>query len=184
MLALIILFLTGIVALFIAFAKKPLLVLLTALLGLVGTATAIICHWNHPSDFLSSYQGVVFDQFANYFSIVAIIFTGLIILSGYESFKSRVDHTGDYIALLLFSLLGAILMVSFEDLFIFFLGLEILSIPIYVMAGSKKNDALSSESSLKYFITGSFATGVLLFGIAWMYGLLGHLKLMKSMNSF
>jgi NADH-quinone oxidoreductase subunit N len=59
----------------------------------------------------------------------------------------------------------------------FFLGLEILSIPIYVLAGSKKKNILSSEASLKYFFTGAFATGILLFGTAWVYGATGSFKL-------
>lgn len=177
MLALIILFLTAIVTLFVAFAKKPLLTLSVAILGLLTTAGAMICNVYHPSDFLASYQGIKMDNFSVLFSLSAITFTILIILSGFESFKSRLEHTGDYIGLLIFSLFGAVVMVSFEDMFMFFLGLEILSIPIYVMAGSKKDDPLSSESSLKYFITGSFATGILLFGIAWLYGATGTFKI-------
>lgn len=177
MLALIILFLTAIVTLFVAFAKKPLLTLSVAVLGLLTTAGAMICNVYHPSDFLASYQGIKMDNFSVLFSLSAITFTILIVLSGFESFKSRLEYTGDYIGLLIFSLFGAVVMVSFEDMFMFFLGLEILSIPIYVMAGSKKEDPLSSESSLKYFITGSFATGILLFGIAWLYGATGTFKI-------
>lgn len=177
MLALIILFLTAIVTLFVAFAKKPLLTLSVAVLGLLTTAGAMICNVYYPSDFLASYQGIKMDNFSVLFSLSAITFTILIVLSGFESFKSRLEYTGDYIGLLIFSLFGAVVMVSFEDMFMFFLGLEILSIPIYVMAGSKKEDPLSSESSLKYFITGSFATGILLFGIAWLYGATGTFKI-------
>jgi len=176
MLALIILFLTAIVTLFVGFAKKPLLTLSVAIAGLLTTSGAIICNAMYPSDFLTSYQGINFDDFAVMFSLVAIVFTILIILIGFEQFKSRLEHTGDYIGLLIFSLFGAVVMVAFEDMFMFFLGLEILSIPIYVMAGSKKEDPLSSESSLKYFITGSFATGILLFGIAWLYGATGTFR--------
>lgn len=177
MLALIILFLTGLAALFLAFAKKPWMVLLTSVIGLSLTAGNLICQWNSPSDFLSSYQGVQMDHFAIRFAVVAVIFSILLIVSGYEYFKSNEDHTGDYIALIIFSLLGAVIMVSYQDMFLFFLGLEILSIPIYVMAGSKKADPLSSEASLKYFMTGAFATGVLLFGIAWLYGATGSFKI-------
>ncbi len=184
MLALIILFLSVIATLFIAFLKKPLLTLFTSLTGLSLTAISLVCLWNNPSDFLSSYEGVTFDKFAIIYSIVAIIFTFLIILSGYESFKSRLEHTGDYIGLLMFSLFGAIIMVSFDNMFLFFLGLEILSIPIYVMAGAKKDDSLSSESSLKYFITGAFATGVLLFGIAWLYGATGTFRIVEIKEFF
>lgn len=184
MLALIILFLTALVTLFVGFAKKPLLTLSLSVLGLLGTGAALICQWYHPSDFLSSYEGVNMDAFAILFSLVAIIFTILIILSGFGQFKSRLDHTADYIGLLIFSLFGAIIMVSFQDLFMFFLGLEILSIPIYVMAGAKKDDPLSSESSLKYFITGAFATGILLFGIAWLYGATGTFKIYEIQQFF
>lgn len=177
MLSLVILFLSVIATLFIAFLKKPLLTLLTSLTGLILTGATLLCQLDNPSDFLSSYQGIVLDKFAIMYSLVAIIFTILIVLTGYESFKSRLEYTGDYIGLLMFSLFGAIVMVSFNDLFMFFLGLEILSIPIYVMAGSNKKDPLSSESSLKYFITGAFATGILLFGIAWLYGATGTFKI-------
>lgn len=68
-------------------------------------------------------------------------------------------------------------MTAFTDLFMFFLGLEILSIPIYVMAGSRKHDLRSNEASLKYFLTGAFATGLLLFGIAWIYGATGSFNI-------
>lgn len=177
MLTLIILFLTALVTLFIAFAKKPVVTLIAALLGLAATGASLVCQWNHPSDFLSSYEGVKLDDFAIRFSLVAVVFTSLLIVSGFNFFKSNLEHTGDYMGLLIFSLFGAIVMVSFQDMFMFFLGLEILSIPIYVMAGAKKDDPLSSESSLKYFMTGAFATGILLFGIAWLYGATGTFKI-------
>ena len=177
MLTIIILFLTALVTLFVAFAKKPILTLSVSIIGLVATGASLICQMNHPSNFLSSYEGIRMDEFAIRFSLVAVIFTGLLILTGFDSFKARLEHVGDYIGLLLFSLFGAVVMVSFTDMFMFFLGLEILSIPIYVMAGVKKDDSLSSEASLKYFMTGAFATGILLFGIAWLYGATGSFKI-------
>lgn len=177
MVALIIVFLTGLLCLFIAFTKKPWMVLLTASVGLTAAGVNLVCQWFEPSQVLLSYKGVVFDQFAIGFSIIAVFFTLLLIVSGYESFKKNLDHTGDYMALLIFSLFGALCMVSFTDMFMFFLGLEVLSIPIYVMAGSRKGDIRSSEASLKYFMTGAFATGILLFGIAWIYGATGSFKI-------
>lgn len=177
MLALVILFLSALATLFIAFLKKPLITLLTSVVGLSLTGIVLVCSYNTQTDILTSYEGVRFGTFETLFSLVAIGFTILTILSGYDQFKSNKEHTGDYMALLSFSLLGAMLMVSFENLFIFFLGLEILSIPIYVMAGSNKEDGRSTEAALKYFITGAFATGVLLFGIAWLYGATGSFNL-------
>lgn len=177
MLSLIILFISAVFCLFLAFTKKPALVLLAALSGLVGTAWSMLYSYNTESDFLSKYEGVSFDDSALIFSMGAIIFTGLILLSAYSSFKENLEHTGDYMAMMLFSLFGAICMTSFTDMFMFFLGLEVLSIPIYVLVGSKKSDPLSSESSLKYFMTGSFVTGILLFGMAWVYGATGSFKI-------
>jgi NADH-quinone oxidoreductase subunit N len=179
--ALIVIFLSGLLSLFVAFAKKPLYVLVTASVGLLTAAGLLLHQLFNLGHYLSSdvvnphtlfsYQGLAFNDASTIsYSLVAILFTFLSILAGYKSFKSEEEHTGDYIGLLLFSLTGALCMVSFTDMFMFFLGLEILSIPIYVLAGSKKKDTGSSEASLKYFLMGAFATGVLLFGIAWVYG--------------
>jgi len=171
--ALIVIFITGLLSLFISFAKKPLYVLLTACTGLVTGAILLLNQWDNPSMLFTNYKGLLFDNTAISYSLVAILFAFLAILSGYNTFKENQENIGDYIALLLFSLVGAMCMVSFTDLFMFFLGLEILSIPIYVMAGTAKKDIRSSEASLKYFLTGAFATGILLFGIAWFYGAVG-----------
>jgi NADH-quinone oxidoreductase subunit N len=171
--ALIVIFITGLLSLFISFAKKPLYVLLTACTGLVTGAILLVNQLDNPSMLFTNYKGLLFDNTAISYSLVAILFAFLAILSGYKSFKENQENIGDYTALLLFSLVGAMCMVSFTDLFMFFLGLEILSIPIYVMAGTAKKDIRSSEASIKYFLTGAFATGILLFGIAWLYGAVG-----------
>lgn len=170
--ALIVIFITGLASLFISFTKKPILVLATALIGLLTSAILLCRQWDVPVT-LFNYKGLLFDQTAIGYSIVAILFATLAILTGYKTFKEQEEHLGDFTALLLFSLSGALCMFAFTDLFMFFLGLEILSIPIYVMAGTNKKNILSSEASIKYFLTGAFATGVLLFGIAWLYAGLG-----------
>jgi NADH-quinone oxidoreductase subunit N len=173
--ALIVIFISGLISLFIAMAKKPALVLLTAVTGLVVAGGLLCIQWCTPYT-VFSYEGLAFDHSNIGFCLLAIVFALLVIVSGYSYFKQEIEHTGDYIGLLLFSLTGAICMLTFTDLFMFFLGLEILSIPIYVMAGSKKKDLRSSEAALKYFFTGAFATGILLFGIAWLYGATGSFK--------
>lgn len=166
---LIVLFATGLISMFIAFAKKPFLVLITAVLGLATAGSLLVMHWCQPYTCISM-EGLNFDQFAIGYSLIAVVFTLLIVLGGYVNFKKEVQHTGEYISLIIFSLCGAICMLAYTDMFMYFLGLEILSIPIYVMAGSKKKDERSAEASLKYFFTGAFATGLLLFGVAWIYG--------------
>jgi NADH-quinone oxidoreductase subunit N len=174
--ALIVIFLTGLISMFIAMAKKPMLVLFTAVLGLLVAISSLVYQINAPYTWLN-YDGLVFGIVENMYGIVALSFGLLLILIGYQTYKTEPEHTGEYISLLLFSLCGVLIMFAFTDLFMFFLGLEIMSIPIYVMAGSRKRNLLSTEAAMKYFFTGSFATGVLLFGIAWLYGAVGTFKI-------
>ena len=176
--ALIVVFVTGLITMFIAMAKKPILVFITALLGLSIAIALFALQLDHPLN-LVKYEGLEFNAITIVYSILALVFGLLIIAGGYDYFKREPEHTGEYISLILFSLVGAICMIAFSDLFMFFLGLEIMSIPIYVLAGSKKKDILSTEASVKYFFTGAFATGILLFGIAWVYGATGSFKIVE-----
>jgi NADH-quinone oxidoreductase subunit N len=174
--ALIVIFITGLISMFIAMAKKPVLVLLTALVGILVAISSLVYQIYFPYTWLS-YDGLSFGIVENMYGIVALSFGLLLILVGYQTYKNEPEHTGEYISLLLFSMCGVLIMFAFTDLFMFFLGLEIMSIPIYVMAGSKERDLNSTEAAMKYFFTGSFATGVLLFGIAWLYGAVGTFKI-------
>lgn len=120
-----------------------------------------------------------------FFNSYAIAFTGLLILLTFlwflmadhyfDSESSRSDHY----ALILFALIGGIVMTSFNDLSMLFIGLEILSISLYVLAGSNKTDLRSNEAALKYFMLGAFATGFLLFGIALIYGACGSFNIAR-----
>lgn len=176
--ALIIIFATGVLTLFIGMAKNPLITLLTAVTGLIAAGTSLLMNFNHPVNF-ANYEGLYFDQTSVVLTLVIILFTLLLILIGYANYAHEIDHTGDYMALMMFSSTGAICLVSFTDLFMFFIGLEILSIPVYVLAGTKKKDLRSTEASIKYFFTGAFSTGVLLFGIALIFGATGSFKIFE-----
>lgn len=182
MIALITLFVTGLITLFIAFLKKPVLVAGVASVGLIGSAFGLVYEFKNNIVLFPSYQGLDFDATAVLFSLVCILFSLALIWSGYKPLTENNDHAGDHIGLILFSLCGALVMTAFSDFFMFFLGLEILSIPVYVLAGMKKHDVLGSEASIKYFLTGAFATGVLLFGIAWIYGATGSFSLFEIQN--
>jgi NADH-quinone oxidoreductase subunit N len=179
--ALLVVFASGLISLFAAFAKKPWLVVSSAMAGLLAAIIIIIGQLQTGKAFFDflTYEGLSFDQFALLFSLAICVLSLLIIGIGYERFKENPTHTGEYIGLLMFSATGAMIMTAYTDMFMFFLGLEILSIPIYVMAGSNKKDVRSSEASLKYFLTGSFATGIFLFGLAWVYGATGTFKLQE-----
>jgi len=83
------------------------------------------------------------------------------------------QHVGEYYGLIFFMLCGINLLAGYNNLLVLFLGIEILSIPQYILAGSDKRNLKSSEASLKYFLMGSFSTGILLMGIALLYGSMG-----------
>ena len=85
----------------------------------------------------------------------------------------RINH-GEYYALLLLATSGMMLLVGASDMIMLFLGLEIMSIPIYVLAGFDRRRARSNEAALKYFLVGSFASAILLYGMALLYGTTGH----------
>lgn len=169
MTALLILFFTALAVLFAGLSQNRTrlqgIALVGCLLALGGVFAIPPAGWNdmYPAMF-------VFDNFALAFSAVAILSTTLIVsLSGW-GFRNLSATLGDNYGLILFSLCGALCMFSFTNLVMLFLGIEILSIPLYVLAGSNRSDLRSNEAALKYFLMGSFATGILLFGIALVYG--------------
>jgi NADH-quinone oxidoreductase subunit N len=174
--ALIVIFITGLVGLFVGMMKKPVLTLSISALGLVTAFILTLFSSSYVSIF-SKYNGLSTSHFTDAFSLLAIGLTLLIVLGGFSYFKRDKEHTADYYGLMLFSLCGALILISFNNFFMFFLGLEIMSIPIYVLVGIKKSNILSAEASIKYFFTGSFATGILLFGIALIYGATGTFDL-------
>lgn len=111
-----------------------------------------------------------FDRFALLFSLVANVCTLVFfILSGKDMQKVGNDYS-EYFALIFFVLTGAVLSASFKSLLILFIGIEIMSIPLYILTGSDKRNLKSNEASLKYFLMGSFSTGLMLMGIALIYG--------------
>jgi NADH-quinone oxidoreductase subunit N len=94
-----------------------------------------------------------------------------------EEIEKIGNHTADFYAIFFFILCGVSLLTSFNNLLMLFLGIEILSIPLYILTGADKKNLLSNEASLKYFLMGSFSTGILLLGIAFIYGATGSFHL-------
>ena len=98
---------------------------------------------------------------------------------------SRVGkNDAEYFALMLFIMVGAFMLSTYNHLLILFIGIEILSIPQYILAGSDKENIKSNEASLKYFLMGAFSTGILLMGITLIYGHVGSFEIGKIANSF
>ena len=123
------------------------------------------------------------DGYALFFKItfMMIAFLTVLISMGYAR-REGIDF-GEYYALILFATLGMMLMAAGTHLIIIFLGLELMSISIYILAGMMREDRKSVESALKYFLLGAFATGFLLYGIALLYGATGSLYL-KDIASY
>jgi NADH-quinone oxidoreductase subunit N len=103
----------------------------------------------------------------------------LIFVLSADYYKNEAHHISDYLAILIFTLCGALIMLSYSNMAMLFLGIEILSISLYIMAGSKRFETKSNEAGFKYFLMGAFASGFLLFGIALIYGVTNSFHLEK-----
>ncbi|HSR11483.1 MAG TPA: NADH-quinone oxidoreductase subunit N [Thermodesulfobacteriota bacterium] len=148
-------------------------------LGLAGIAAALLlCSRSWGETGYAFSQMVVQDNYSLFFKIIFLLTAGMTILLSIRFLKQENLNLGEYYVLLLFATVGMMLMASAADLIIIFLGLETFSLAVYVLAGFFRTQPRSNESSLKYFLLGSFSTGFLLYGIALIYGATGttHLK--------
>ena len=143
-------------------------------IGFVGTLVALISTW-----YMAQSPGLAFsntiriDSFSVFFNFLVIAIAAVVILSSFEYMAVQRIRAGEYYALILFGTVGMSLMSSAVELVLIFIGLEISSISTYILAGFRRNEASSSESSLKYFLLGSFATSFFLYGVAMMFGATG-----------
>jgi len=144
-----------------------------SLIGLALSGIALATMWggNSPA---SGWNGMIaHDNLRLSFSFVFLFVTAMTVLISTVWVERENVPVGEYHALLLFATFGMMMMSAGNDLVIIFLGLETLSIATYVMAGLRKGDLKSNESSMKYFILGSFASAFLLYGMALIYGATG-----------
>ena len=158
----------GIIVLYLGFVKNKAILSPVAVAGLVVSIILSVKDWGLGSKYF--HDMIIFDNFSIAFNISMIIVTILIFLFGIDYYKRMEHHVAELYALMIFALTGAFLMTSFSNLIMLFLGIEILSIPLYILAGGKKTSYRSNEASFKYFMMGSFATTIFLFGIALVYG--------------
>ena len=122
---------------------------------------------------LAFWNMVQVDGFSVFFHVLVIAISAVVILSSYEYMAVQRIRAGEYYALILFGAVGMALMSSAIELVLIFIALEISSISSYVLAGFRRHEASSAESSLKYFLLGSFATAFFLYGVALMFGATG-----------
>ncbi len=142
-----------------------------SVIALVATGFFAAAGWNNPQFGFAGH--VALDNFATFFNFIFLIAAGLTILMSDEYLKREGYAIGEYYPLILFATAGAMWMASGTDLMTIFLGLEVLSVALYVLAGLFRGQLRSNEAGLKYFLLGAFSTGFLLYGIALLYGVTG-----------
>ncbi len=146
-----------------------------AALGLVAGTVALITRFNQEA---SAFGGmIIIDGFASMLQLLFLVLGIVAIAQAYDYLHRHGIARGEYYSLLLFSLSGMMLMASAGDLIVVFVSLELLSIPLYVMAGFARPKLASEESAMKYFLLGAFASGFVVYGIALIFGVTGTTQL-------
>jgi NADH-quinone oxidoreductase subunit N len=175
MTAIISLTLLGVLVLLLGILKKKAMQLPLILVGLLAALALTISDWNSARHLFNDM--LIVDNTAVAFSAVLILSTFLIFMFAPHYYRGVQRPLDDVYAIMIFALVGAVLMTSYGNLIMLFIGIETLSIALYVLAGSHKEAITSNEATLKYFLLGSFLSGFLLFGIALIYGSSGSFSL-------
>ena len=154
-----------------------------AILGLIAILGLTVSEFNAPQAYYNNM--IVVDKFSVAFSSLFIVLTIFLIALSGDFYKDHPTKLSDFIAIKIFLLSGDVAMVSFGNLSMFFLGIEVLSISLYILAASRRLDVKSNEAGMKYFLMGSFASGIILFGICLIYGATGYFDLaeIKDLSS-
>lgn len=146
-------------------------------IGLLAILGLDIIEFNSPQAYYNNM--IVVSKFSAAFSGLFIILTIFLVTLGHKFYQNIQSKISDFIAIKIFLLAGAVAMVSFGNLAMFFLGIEVLSIALYVLASSNRLSIKSNEAGLKYFLMGSFASGIILFGICLIYGAMGSFDVLE-----
>lgn len=141
------------------------------IIGLLATLGLTMSEYGMEASYYNNM--IVVNKFSTAFSSLFILLTTFIVAMSHNFYSNHVTKISDFISIKLFILAGAIAMISFGNLAMYFLGIEILSIGLYVMCASERLSLRSNEAGMKYFLMGAFASGIILFGICLVYGAMG-----------
>ncbi|WP_291151044.1 NADH-quinone oxidoreductase subunit N [Flavobacterium sp. UBA7680] len=141
------------------------------ILGLLGVLALNFYEFGTTASYYNNM--ITVSKFSTAFSSLFIILTIFLVALSHNFYENHQTKISDFIAIKIFLLAGGVAMVSFGNLAMFFLGIEILSIALYVLAASDRLNIKSNEAGMKYFLMGSFASGIILFGICLIYGAMG-----------
>jgi len=152
-----------------------------AYLGYLSLAGLVVSLFTVPwGQKISGFGDMVLqDNFSSFFTVIFILCAGLTILISDSYFKKEGCNHGELYPLILFATVGMMFMAKATDLMTVFLGLEVLSVALYILAGFNRANVKSNEAGLKYFLLGAFSTGFLLYGMALIYGATGTTKIAK-----
>ncbi|SFB11540.1 NADH dehydrogenase subunit N [Flavobacterium swingsii] len=145
------------------------------IIGLLAILGFNISTYNHLGAYYNNMM--ITDKFSVAFSSLFIVITIFLVALSHEFYKDQKTKISDYVGIKVFLLAGTVAMVSFGNLSMFFLGIEVLSISLYILAASNRLNLKSNEAGMKYFLMGSFASGIILFGICLIYGATGSFDL-------
>jgi len=154
---------------------KAAVVVGVSLVGLVIVAALVVWVGATPGTAFGGTYRV--DALGTYLDLIFVAIVALTILFGPDYLLPRGLPVAEFAAILVFALTGAMLIASSADLLVLFLGLELMVIPGYLLAGYHKHDALSTEGAIKYFLLGSFSSAIFLFGLAFVWGLTGSTRI-------
>lgn len=146
-------------------------------IGLLAILGLTVSEFNSPASYYNNM--IVVSKFSVAFSSLFIVLTLFLVTLGHNFYENHQSKLSDFIAIKVFLLAGAVAMVSFGNLAMFFLGIEILSISLYILAASNRTKIKSNEAGMKYFLMGSFASGIILFGICMIYGAMGSFDIIE-----
>lgn len=147
------------------------------IIGLLAILGLTVSEFNTPESYYNNM--IVVSKFSVAFSSLFIVLTVFLIALSHTFYENHQSKISDFIAIKIFLLAGAVAMVSFGNLAMFFLGIEILSIALYILAASDRTKIKSNEAGMKYFLMGSFASGIILFGICMVYGAMGSFDIIE-----
>ena len=170
-------FAMGVLVLDLWAGKNKTLLMFVSLVGLLMTAISAFA--KHPIPAFAFTDSYTVDHLSLFFICIFTLSSALTILLSSEYNEREGIKAGEYYSLILFCTVGMILLASSTDMIMIFLGIEIVSICLYVLAGIKRDNPASNEAALKYFLLGAFATGFLLYGMTLVYGSTGSTNLFK-----
>jgi NADH-quinone oxidoreductase subunit N len=147
---------------------------LVNLLTVLSLLFAIVLVLNQPDEIVKIFnESYIIDQLSIYMKVLTLLFCFFVLLSSKDYIKSNNIDKIEYPIIILASTLGMLIMISSYDLIIFYLGLELQSLCLYILASFKRDDERSTESGLKYFVLSALASGLLLYGCSFIYGFTG-----------